>query len=260
MDCKPAEISVVSPVYRTGSFLEELTERVEEALKPLNLHYEMVFVNDACPEGSGHVLRRIAETRPRLGVVYLHRNCGQHRAILFGLTFTSGRYVVVLDSDLQDPPELIPSLYARAVMPDSPDAVLVTRAGRYESYGRLLTSRILKGLLKVFLGTPIDAGSYCLLSRRMVSCLLSMRVREPYLLAMIGATGLTIATLRAPRHTRPGGTSGFGAVGRVKLGLAALEIAGRSKLGYWSKSSTIEELGKVPLTYYGTLSRILHSS
>jgi glycosyltransferase involved in cell wall biosynthesis len=250
------EISIVSPVYRTSAFLTELLLRIENALQPLGLTYEIVFVNDACPEGSGAVLQQITKTNLRVGVVDLRRNWGQNRATLMGLRWVRGRYVAILDSDLQDPPELIPDLYARALMPDRPDAVLVTRTGMYEPVGRLITSYILKGLLSLILDLPFGAGSYCLLSRPAVLRLLDMRVREPYLLAMIGAAGLRVRSIRATRAARPTGSSSYTAFKRLRLGLAALETAftARFALGHWL--SIKEQLASMPYDLYGAVENV----
>ncbi len=255
MASESIEISVVSPVYRTAPFLPELVRRIEAALDPLNVAYEIVLVNDACPEGSGDLLRTMVLSNPRLGIVDLKCNLGQHRALLVGLRWANGRYVAVLDSDLQDPPELIPHLYARANMPDAPDAVLVVREGPYEARGRLISSRILKGLLRLLLGLPTGAGSYCLLSRPLVSRLLEMKVREPYLLAMVGASHAKVAALRAPRHPRPAGRSSYTAGKRLKLGLAALEIALRARWGIGWRGSQAWASNGAPYTLYGSLER-----
>lgn len=255
MACEGMEISVVSPVYRTAPFLPELVRRIEAALDPLSLSYEIVLVNDACPEGSGDLLRKMALDDRRLGIVDLKRNVGQHWALLLGLRLASGRYVAVLDSDLQDPPELIPQLYARARMPDAPDAVVVVREGLYEARGRLISSRILKGLLGLLLCLPAGAGSYCLLARPLVSRLLEMEVRQPYLLAMVGAARARIAVLRAPRHPRPAGRSGYTAGKRVRLGLAALEIALRARWGKGWQGTSAGAPIETPYSLFGDFGR-----
>ena len=98
-------ISVVSPVYRAAACLDELHRRLTAVLRQMDVDYEIVFVNDGSPDQSGAVLAAIAARDPRVVVVGLSRNFGQHPAILAGLEQTRGDLVVVMDCDLQEAPE-----------------------------------------------------------------------------------------------------------------------------------------------------------
>ena len=106
------DLSIVMPVFRNAPFLEELHRRISNVVDDAGLTAELVFVNDACPEGSADVLEAIAQSDPRVSVISLDRNVGQQNAVLQGLAVTRGKQVVVLDADLQDPPEAIPRLLA----------------------------------------------------------------------------------------------------------------------------------------------------
>lgn len=139
------EISVVVPVYCNADTVSALRERLRQVLESEPLSYEILFVNDACPAESLMALRGLAEGDAAVRVVPLERNVGQHRAVLIGLAQTRGRHVVVMDADLQDPPEAIPEM--RRTLMRGYDAVFAGRRGRYESTGRLVTSRVFKTLL-----------------------------------------------------------------------------------------------------------------
>ena len=107
------EVSVVVPVYGCASCLESLHERLKAVLDASTTSYEMVFVDDRSPDGSWTRLQELAARDRALRAYRLSRNFGQHVAITAGLAQSRGRWVVVMDCDLQDPPEEIPRLLAR---------------------------------------------------------------------------------------------------------------------------------------------------
>src|SRR5688500_9935701 len=100
-------VSIVVPVYRNVDTLLELYERVTRAMEACGHEYEILFVDDACPAGSHARLRDLARRDARVAALLLERNGGQNRAVMAGLAFARGEIVVVLDADLQDPPEAI---------------------------------------------------------------------------------------------------------------------------------------------------------
>ena len=150
------DVSVVVPVYGNAETVGPLQARLRAVLDRAALAHETVFVDDASPDGSLAALRALAERDPAVRVLALPRNRGQHRAVLAGLRLARGRHVAIMDADLQDPPEALPALLARAR--DGYDAVFAGRRGHYESRGRLLTSRVFKWLLHAATGLPADAG------------------------------------------------------------------------------------------------------
>jgi SAM-dependent methyltransferase len=241
----PCRVSVVIPVYRNAATLRELHARLVKALSSLGSH-ELVFVDDGCDEGSGAVLRELAQVDPAIALVELGANRGQHAAVLTGLKRSRGEWTVVLDADLQDPPEAIPALIAAA---DADiDAVFAGRRGGYESWPRLVTGRAYRRLLRLVAGTPVDAGAYVALSRRMVARLLEMRKltpgRAPGLVAMIGCTGLKTVSLPVERARRTVGRSAYTTARRVRSGLQALSWAMAWKLRRRSKAVSAAAVDK----------------
>lgn len=229
LECGPTdnalEVSVVLPVYRNAEIVHELHRRLSRALDAESLRYEIIFVDDACPAGSLAVLEELARRDPHVAVIALERNVGQHRAVLAGLAHVRGRWATVMDADLQDPPEAIPELLAK--IRDGFDAVFAGRRGRYEPMHRLITSRLFKWLLHVVSGVPVDAGMFVVMSRRMVQRLLTFAVRRPFVVAMIGCTGLPVASIPVARSRRPAGRSAYSSWKRLKTG--CLTIAGAIK-------------------------------
>jgi len=213
-------ISVIVPVYRNADTLRELHRRLSETLDRESLSHEIIFVDDACPAGSLAVLEDLARRDRRVAALALARNVGQHRAVLIGLAHARGDWLVTMDADLQDPPEAIPDLLRK--IREGYAAVFAGRRGKYESATRLITSRLFKRLLHVLGGVPIDAGLFVMMSRQMAQRVLSLRAPRPFVVAMIGSTGLPLASIPVERSTRPGGRSAYTAWDRLKAGSLAI--------------------------------------
>ena len=219
-------ISVVLPVYRNATTLDELYARLRTVLEAQALPFELLFVDDACPENSLTVLERLAHADPRVGVIAHQTNGGQHRAIMTGLRHARGDLVAVMDADLQDPPEALPLLIEG--IRSGPAAVFAGRRGRHERGARQITSHLFKGVLHLLTGVPADAGSYVVMSRQMVTRLLGFGEPNPYLLGMIGGTRLPLVVVPVARAERPRGTSAYSTRARLRLAWRAL-----SRALYW---------------------------
>ena len=226
LDRGSPDVSVVVPVYGNADTVRALHEEIRHVLRSQDLRHEIIFVNDACPFGSLAVLQQLASTDGDVKVAALERNVGQHRAVLFGLAQARGRYAVIMDGDLQDPPEAIPRLLDE--LKKGRAAVFAGRRGRYESGGRLLTSRAFKTLLHKLSGVPADAGMYVVINRAMIDHLVARRERHPFVVAMIGTSGLPCASIPVCRATRPSGRSRYSSWMRLRAGLSALRIALRN--------------------------------
>lgn len=210
-----ADVSVVVPVFRNAATLPELHRRLCAALADRVGTFEIVYVDDACPAGSSAVLRDLAAGDPSVALVALSENVGQHRAVLAGLATARGEWVVVLDADLQDPPEAIGELLAHR---HGVAAVFAGRRGRYESPARLFTSRLFKRTLHLLSGVPADAGLFVAMHRTLVERLLAMAGPRPFIVSMIGCAGLPMRSIPVQRASRPVGRSAYSAWARVASG------------------------------------------
>jgi glycosyltransferase involved in cell wall biosynthesis len=197
----------VLPVYRNRPMLDELHRRLTATLTRLSRPYELIFVDDACPEGSGEVIAGIAERDPKVRWASHPLNVGQQRAAWLGLSAARGDWVVVMDADLQDPPEAIPALLAAAT--PGVDAVLAAWRGRYEGRGRLFTSRAFKILREKLTGYPRDAGMFFALRRPLVDEILRHDVPHPFLPSLVGLSGRNFVTVPVERQPRPSGESAY---------------------------------------------------
>jgi glycosyltransferase involved in cell wall biosynthesis len=224
-------VSVVVPLYRTGEAVPELGRRLAGALDPAELTFELILVDDACPAGSGHAAAALAAKDARVRPVSLETNVGQHAAVLAGLAEARGRWVVVMDGDLQDPPEAVPTLVEAGRGAGVP-VVFAGRRGRYESRARLLTSRLYKRTLSLLAGVPADGGMFVAMERPVAEQVLAMDgPRRPSVVAMIGCTGVPMLSVPVERSPRPGGRSSYSPFGRLRLGWRALAWVVSWKVG-----------------------------
>lgn len=201
---RDVEITVVIPIYKCDGCLTELHRRLTSTLRGLDAAYELLFVDDRSPDGSWETLERLARADTAVRAVRLSRNFGQQAAITAGLAKSRGRWIVVMDCDLQDPPELIPELYARARL--GYDIVLARRAHRSHNWSRLVAARIYHWFVRTFLGVEISGayGAFSLLSRRVRDAFLDVPDRDRHYLPILFWLGFERTSVdfeHAPRHS-----------------------------------------------------------
>jgi dolichol-phosphate mannosyltransferase len=212
-------ISVVVPVFNEEESLHELHRRLSASI-PETEGYEAVLVDDGSTDASWSIMCTLAAADPHLRLVRLSRNFGHQAAITAGLDASRGDAVVVLDADLQDPPELIPELLAR--WRDGFDVVFAVRAERAgESRVRLLAITIFYRLLRAISGEdiPANAGDFRLMSRRVVDALASMPERARFLRGMTSWVGFRQTGVEYRRDARYAGTSKYPARKLLRLAL-----------------------------------------
>jgi glycosyltransferase involved in cell wall biosynthesis len=213
------EVSVVLPVYRNRLELPELHRRLRQASAMLG-PTELIFVIDACPDGSLDALREIERDDPDVRLLVLKHRRGQHEALCAGLAIARAEIVLTMDADLQDPPEAIPAIVAK--LREGFGAVYAGRRGRYESGGRLATSWLFKHALSALTGMPVDAGAFIAMRRDVAARVASLRGSRPYVPAVIAAIGRPVAVVPVVRERRPHGPSAY--TPATRAGLAARAI------------------------------------
>jgi len=214
-------VSVVVPLFDNAATVGELCRRVHAAVDPIATH-EVLLVVDACPHGSEEAARAVAAADPRVAVVALRARSGQHRAVLAGMEAARGEWLIVMDGDLQDPPEALPSLLAAA---SGRDAVFAGRHGPYEGRGRRLTAWAFRLLMAAVAGVPRRAGMFFAVRREVAARAARLPVSHPYVVAMIAHVAEKTAIVPVARSARPGGRSAYSGAGRLRVGAQALRCA-----------------------------------
>lgn len=202
MNREPELLSVVAPMYEEEDTVDPFTERVASALGHLN--YELILVNDGSKDGTRDAMARAAERDPRVKVVSLARNFGHQPALTAGLEHARGDVIVMLDGDLQDPPEVIPEMLARWR-----DGIDVVYAVREQRLGETAFKRVTaKGFYRTFrrltgLNLAVESGDFRLMDRRALDALLAMPERNRFLRGMtvwIGFSQIAVPFVRQERH------------------------------------------------------------
>jgi dolichol-phosphate mannosyltransferase len=197
-------------VYGCRDCLPELHQRLTAQLESITADYEVILVDDRSPDGSWSVLKSISAADGKVKAIRLSRNFGQHNAITAGLAASEGKWTVVMDCDLQDPPEDIPALY-EAGRRDGYDLVLARRASRSHSLVRLTLARIYFKLLNTFMGTKIDGsfGTFSILSRKVVDAYLAMGDRDRHYLFVLQWLGFEQGSIQVEQAARRAGRSTY---------------------------------------------------
>lgn len=219
-------LSVVVPVYGCAGTVALLHRRVVEALSPLVERFELILVDDCSRDDAWPMMRALAERDARVVACRLSSNVGQSQAILAGLAQSSGEHAVVMDCDLQDPPEAIADLYrARRDF----DIVLGRRTGKYRSVARNLAKKLYVAIFALAVGRPFDSelGSFAVVSRRVVDAVL--RLNDPDFSYFMALCWLDLPNTKVEyrRERRTIGRSSYSAARLFSLTLSILAFAGR---------------------------------
>jgi dolichol-phosphate mannosyltransferase len=204
------DLSVVVAVYNEDPRnLIRLLQRLEEILLAVSIKYEVVFVNDGSGERTTRALREIAGEFPYVKLINLSRNFGQQAAITAGMDHSDGRAVVNIDSDLQDPPELIPQmmdLWRRGY-----DVIYATRSTRKDSVPKRLFAflyyRVLSSVSAVDI--PRDTGDFRLIDRKVVDALRRLPEKKRFLRGLVPWLGFKQVGIPVDRGARELGESTY---------------------------------------------------
>jgi dolichol-phosphate mannosyltransferase len=214
-----SHLSLVIPVFNEEANLNQLYEKLRDVLDQRRIAFRILFVNDGSRDGSLPLLRRLAASDSRIRVLSFSRNFGHQVAISAGLAHADGDAVVVMDADLQDPPEVVPDLLAKwsegfavvyAVRTKRKEGVL--KRGAYAIF-----YRILQRISNVQI--PLDAGDFALMDRRVVALLNSFPERNRFLRGLRSWVGFRQTELRVERMARHAGEPKYRTRHLLKLAL-----------------------------------------
>lgn len=202
-------ISIVSPIYKGEKMLDELVSRIEESVQPLTSDYEIILVNDCSPDNSWEKIQSICKVDVHVKALNLSRNFGQHYAITAGLSKAKGEWVVVLDCDLQDRPEEIPNLFAKAQ--EGYDTVFAQRVDRKDSLSKKMTSSLFHWFWHLLTGDKSDksVANFGIYNRKVINSILSMGDSIRNFPAMVGWVGFRKGYLPVEHAERAEGSSGY---------------------------------------------------
>jgi dolichol-phosphate mannosyltransferase len=214
-----SKISVVVPVFRGEATVVELVRRLKAALAAVSARHEIILVDDGSPDGAWEKITGLARRCPGVVGVRLSRNFGQHYAITAGLQRARGEWVVVMDGDLQDRPEEIPALLAKAGQ--GHDIVLARRAIRRDGWFKRTSSRAFYGLLGWLTGVKQDPAiaNFGIYSDKVIAAINSMPETIRYFPTMVRWVGFRSATVDVDHAQREKGKTTYDLRRLLNLGL-----------------------------------------
>lgn len=196
--------------------------RLAEVIKPTGLSYEVLFVNDGSRQPTSHALRELATSEPGVKLLELSRNFGQQAAITCGLDHAQGRAIINIDSDLQDPPELIPEMVKK--WEQGFDVVYAQRSTRKDRFFKRNTAYIFYRLLGAMSSVqiPVDSGDFRLMDRKVVDALASLPEKTRFIRGMVPWLGFKQIGIPIDRGAREVGESTYTLKKLITLALDGL--------------------------------------
>lgn len=202
------ELSVVIPLYNEYEVITMMHERLTAVLVGLGITYQLVLVDDGSRDGTPNMMSRLAQADPTVTAVLLSRNFGKEAALTAGLDHAAGDAVIIMDADLQDPPELIPEMLR--AWKDGADVVCMRRRSRageswFKRYSAHCFYRVLNAISEVDI--PTDTGDFRLLSRKAVDALHQLNERNRYMKGLFAWVGMPTTVIEYDRLPRAAGVT-----------------------------------------------------
>ncbi|MBD1878226.1 MULTISPECIES: glycosyltransferase family 2 protein [unclassified Coleofasciculus] len=195
--------SFIIPIYNEEKSIPELYRRMSAVMERLDAPTELILVNDGSRDRSLQMLRELHEKDPRVCYLSLARNFGHQIAVTAGLNFVRGEAIVILDADLQDPPELIPDMvekWQQGYQVVYAQRIKRHKEGWFKRFTAYVFYRLLKRLANVDI--PTDTGDFCLMDRQVADILNSMPERNRYIRGLRSWVGFPQTAVYFERHPR----------------------------------------------------------
>lgn len=204
------DISVIIPAYNEEENIHMLHRRLQSVLEKITHDYEMIFVNDGSRDNSIGLIKELARRFPQVKYIDFSRNFGHQVAVTAGLDKAKGDAVVIIDADLQDPPELIAEMYEK--LKEGYEVVYAKRKKRKgESLFKLWTAKIFYRLLSriTSISIPVDTGDFRIIDRKIVNILRQMPEKNKFLRGQISWIGFNQTYVEYERSERMAGATSY---------------------------------------------------
>jgi polyisoprenyl-phosphate glycosyltransferase len=212
-------LSFVVPVYGSPESLEPLSQRIRNVCAGMGVSYELILVDDRCPKNSWLSIKCLAEDDHAIVGVRLSRNFGQHAAIQAGLSRVRGEWIVVMDCDLQDRPEEVPRLWAKAL--EGYDVVRAKRANRSDPWYRRFFSKAFYTFLSYLTDTHQSPqfSNFGIYNRRVIEVITQWQEESKYFPAIVSWIGFSQSFLAVEQDRRFEGHSSYTFTKLIGLGM-----------------------------------------
>ena len=204
------DISVIIPVFNEEKNIQNLYDRLSQVMQNLNVTYELIFVNDGSKDASIGLIKVLSKKNKEVKYIDFSRNFGHQIAVTAGLDKTSGNAVVIIDADLQDPPELIAEMYQKRK--EGFEVIYAKRKNRKgESFLKLMTAKLFYRILSKMtsISIPVDTGDFRMIDKKIVEVLREMPEKNKYLRGQISWVGFNQTFVEYDRQERQAGATGY---------------------------------------------------
>lgn len=215
-----SKISVIIPIYNEETNIQVLYERLKKVLNGIELEHELLFVNDGSQDQSIQVIKQLAEQDISVRYIDFSRNFGHQIAVTAGIDAVHSEYVVIIDADLQDPPELIPEMYEK--MKEGFEVVYARRRSRKgEHFLKKVTAKLFYRILTsiTHISIPLDTGDFRIMHKKVVDVLKTMPEQDKFLRGQISWIGFNQSYVEYDRDERLSGTTGYTYSKMIKFAL-----------------------------------------
>jgi dolichol-phosphate mannosyltransferase len=252
-------LSIVVPCYNEEACLAELHGRLTAAARSaVGEDYEIVLVNDGSRDRSWEMMRSLSATDARLVAINLSRNHGHQLALTAGLDLCSGRRILIIDADLQDPPELLPAMLAEMDRQSADVVYAVRRARAGETAFKLGTAKLFYRLLSRLaeIEIPRDTGDFRLMSRRALDALLSLPEQARFIRGMVAWVGFRQVPIAYDRAERHAGQTKYPLSKMVRFALDAVTgfstapLRMASHIGLWLVAASVLLVGYIAFGFF----------
>lgn len=223
MKFEATDISVIVPVYNEESLISEIYERLVVVLNKMQLRYKIIFVNDGSKDNSATKIYELSAKDAHVLFINFSRNFGHQVAVMAGIDYCRSACAVIIDSDLQDPPELIEQLYAK--YKEGFKVVYAKRIQRKgETWFKKITAKWFYRLMSRItnIDIPLDAGDFRLIDKKIIDKLKEMPEKQKFLRGQIAWLGFSQTYISYEREERLHGKTGYSFIKMLRLAVDAI--------------------------------------
>lgn len=214
------KLSIIIPIYNEQGNIDRLINRLKGVVSQLNIECEYIFINDGSKDDSINIIKNLAKIDSSVKFINFSRNFGHQIAVTAGLDKSKGDRIVIIDADLQDPPELIIEMFKK--MDDGYEVVYAKRKARKgESWMKKITARMFYRILKAItsVNIPVDTGDFRIVDRKIVDVLKQMPEQQKFLRGQISWIGFNQTYVEYERDERNAGETGYTYKKMIRLAL-----------------------------------------
>jgi dolichol-phosphate mannosyltransferase len=214
---KRVEFSIVVPVYNEEGNITELHNRLKSILERKS--WELIFINDCSTDSSLKIIKKLSDKNKNIKYISFSRNFGHQAALTAGMNYATGRAIITMDCDLQDPPEKIPEMIKK--WKEGNDIVYARRKNRKDNFMKKWSAIIYYKILDKFSDTkiPRNVGDFRLIDQKVNNQLINMKEKSRYLRGMIAWVGFKHAFIDFDRPQRKNGETGYTLTKMIRLAM-----------------------------------------